>query len=306
MLEAWLGNNTNASTPWEPILDKIDKLLNFYSKSHPMLDRRKVIMQIVIGGYMQFLTKAQGMPKQIEKALTQMTHNFIWEENTSPRVTLDHLHKSIEKGGLNLLNTSARNEAIELVWLKSYLNLSPSQPTWAKLMDIILDASAPPSTNIQARLNTFLQTWNPPLWGKWAEKINNDTRRMLETAKAYNTNFASIQLTQEIKQKLLAWYQLGAKRRPMHNQLARCLLSKHNIKMLADLMKASGRLRHPIRNPGHHPTNYCNCQPCREDRDKNCTHPHDYATEALARLQLTIPIMNPLDHGTGHNNLSLT
>ncbi len=74
----------------------------------------------------------QGMPKHIKKALTKIIRNFIWEENTSPRIALDQLYHPIDQGGLNLLNLKARNEAVEIVWLKAYLNLSPLHPTWAK------------------------------------------------------------------------------------------------------------------------------------------------------------------------------
>jgi dissimilatory sulfite reductase (desulfoviridin) alpha/beta subunit len=77
ILGAWLGNKMNASAPWEPIIDKINKLLKFYGKFHPTLEGRKVIAQIIIGGYTQYLTKVQGMPKHIEKALTKITRDFI-------------------------------------------------------------------------------------------------------------------------------------------------------------------------------------------------------------------------------------
>src|SRR5260370_5723351 len=116
LIGAWLGNKTEAAAPWEPIIDKINKALKFYSKGHPTLEGRKVIAQIVIGGYTQFLTKVQGMPKQIEKVLTKITCDFIWEENTSPRIDLDHLFNSIQEGGLNLIYITARNEAIEIEW----------------------------------------------------------------------------------------------------------------------------------------------------------------------------------------------
>lgn len=58
ILELWLGNDTNAATPWEPIIDKIDVALKYYSKLHPTLKGKKMISQVVIGGFMQFLTKA--------------------------------------------------------------------------------------------------------------------------------------------------------------------------------------------------------------------------------------------------------
>ena len=124
-----------------------------------------MIAKIVIGGYMQFLTQAQGMLQHIEHAITKMIRNFIWEESTSPRIALNHLHHTIEEGRLNLIDIKTRNEAIEIIWLKAYLNMSPTRPTWAKITDIILDASAPQGYNAQARLNAFLQTWDIPARG---------------------------------------------------------------------------------------------------------------------------------------------
>ena len=69
------------------------------------------------------------MPPHIEKTITDIIRNFIWEENTSPRIALKYLHNKVEEGGLNLLNIRARNEAIEIIWLKTYLNMSSSRPT---------------------------------------------------------------------------------------------------------------------------------------------------------------------------------
>jgi hypothetical protein len=38
---------------------------------------RKLIVQAVVGGQTQFLTKAQGMPATVEKALTKLIRDFI-------------------------------------------------------------------------------------------------------------------------------------------------------------------------------------------------------------------------------------
>ena len=53
ILRAWLGNETEAMAPWEPIIDKINKLLTRFSKLHPTLDGWKLIIQMIIGGYTQ-------------------------------------------------------------------------------------------------------------------------------------------------------------------------------------------------------------------------------------------------------------
>ena len=303
ILGAWLGNKTNASAPWEPIIDKINKALTRYSKSHPTLNGRKIIAQIIVRGYTQFLTQAQGMPPHIEAAITKTIKDFIWEEYSSPRIALDYLHLPIEEGGLNLLDINARNEAIEIIWLKSYLNMSPTRPTWAKMTDIIMDAAVPPSHNAQARLNTFLQTWNVPIKGARADKLPKDVTRMLKAARKHNVNFAALRLSQRLKQKLPAWFQEGANHWPINNRAAKCLLKKHNVKTIADLMKTAARLRNNPENHRH--TNFCNCSACEEDNRKNCTHPHDCATEALARIQATTPKTNPL-YPERHDNLSLT
>ena len=77
ILEAWLGNEMEAMAPWEPIIDRINKSLTRFSKLHPTLDGQKLIIQMIIGRYTQFLTKAQGMPKMIKDALMEIIQNFI-------------------------------------------------------------------------------------------------------------------------------------------------------------------------------------------------------------------------------------
>lgn len=36
-LGAWIGNNTNLKTPWEPIIDNIHKVLKSWGRSNPTL-----------------------------------------------------------------------------------------------------------------------------------------------------------------------------------------------------------------------------------------------------------------------------
>ena len=114
-LGAWIGNNTNMKTPWEPVLDSISKNLKTWGKSNPILIGWKLIAQAVISGHTQFLAKAQGMPKEIENALTKIARDFIWKGGTMSKIALENLHQPIEKGGLNLLDIKAWNEAIEII-----------------------------------------------------------------------------------------------------------------------------------------------------------------------------------------------
>ncbi|KAG2748706.1 hypothetical protein P692DRAFT_20709402, partial [Suillus brevipes Sb2] len=97
-LGAWIGNKTNNITPWEPIIDKINSTLNRWKKCHPTLAGKQLIIQMFVGGMTQFLTKAQGMPKNIEAALTKMIRNFIWDDKRSPPISLEQLQRPKKDG----------------------------------------------------------------------------------------------------------------------------------------------------------------------------------------------------------------
>ena len=96
-LGARIGNNTNEETPWEPVLDKAQQKLKAWNRFHPTLKGRKLIIQMIVGGLTQFLTKAQGMPKRIEDALTKMTRDFIWHDSMHPRIALKTLVRLVEE-----------------------------------------------------------------------------------------------------------------------------------------------------------------------------------------------------------------
>jgi hypothetical protein len=101
-----------------------------------------------VGGMTQFLTKAQGMPKNIESALTKMIRNFIWDDKRSPPISLEQLQRLKENGGINLLDIESRNEAIEVMWIKPYLDLSPSRPDWAFIIDLLIHNMNPNKVKI--------------------------------------------------------------------------------------------------------------------------------------------------------------
>jgi hypothetical protein len=101
---------------------------------------------------------AQGMPKCIKSILIKMIRNFIWNDSNTPKIALETLYRPVEDRGLNLLDLTSRNEAIEIMWLKTYLKPSAKCPLWAMMTDILIDAAAPRETNQKAKTNTFLQT----------------------------------------------------------------------------------------------------------------------------------------------------
>jgi Reverse transcriptase (RNA-dependent DNA polymerase) len=204
-LGAWIGYNTDDAKPWEPVLDKIKSELNRWKSAHPTRQGKRTIAQAVIGARTQFLTKAQGMPNHILESLSKEIDHLIWEENT-PRLVKDTLRDPQPEGGIQILDLKTRNEAINVMWLKSYLNLSDSRPTWALATDVLINNTAPTLIPEKAIANPFLQSWYPPLKGKKTELLDKDTLNLLKTAKKYNVTFAPINLSQNLKKQLPAWF----------------------------------------------------------------------------------------------------
>ena len=115
--------------------------------------------------------------------VTKLIRNFIWEDTLLPCIALQHLYQKTEEGGLNLLDITFRNEAIEIIWLKSYLNISLTRPKWAKITDTLIDAVAPQGSNAPIRINMFLQIWKVNTREMHHQKIHDDTTRILNVVK---------------------------------------------------------------------------------------------------------------------------
>jgi ribonuclease HI len=269
---------------------------------------RRVGRVRTIGGCTQFLTMAQGMPPNIEDTITKIIRNFMWNDDSSPRLALDILYRQIKEGGLNVLDIKTRNEAIELMWLKTYLNISASRPAWASVTDLLIDIAAPPPTIQKARINPFLQSWRPATRGTRANQMGSDAIRMLRIAKKYNTNLAPLRLSAHLHAQLPAWYHLAANQKPMTNATARCLLYTHDVTRVADLVRVSERNRNPNREPEapHLQIRFCYCRDCSRDRELGCQNPHACAVEAQSRIDLIVPKLNPFSPGYDHGDLTLT
>lgn len=234
------------------------------------------------------------MPSQIESAINKIISNFIWDDGLGLRIAPEFLQQPKEKGGLNLLDIHTRNEAIDLMWLKAFLDFLPSRPPWAAVTDLIVDTAAPRLTIKQARKTPFLQCWNALSGGPRAARMNDDIRRMLKVAISYNTNLAAIKMSVRLCQDLPAWYHIDNQLASISSRAAKCLLTKHQVTTAADLVKMSAHIRNPHPPEDHRPNPFCPCRDCTADQEKGCYNPHDCATEALMKLESISPRLNPL------------
>ena len=294
-LGAWVGNKTVETKPWEPIIDLVHNDFERWKKMRPTLDRKRLIAQAIVGGRTQFVTKAQGMPDNIRIALTKEIKEFMWEDTShAPRLSMTHLESEKSIGGIKLLNLKIRNEAIELMWLKEYLNLTQTRATWAHITDILINETTPASLDENTRVNAFLQRWNIPTKGKRAERLGEDTLRMVKAAIKHKAAFAPINISRELRENLPAWQHIGTEKQPPRNPRSRCLAKNHKTKKVKDLINIAERLRGDYRGGTHHPVYSCHCNDCTADRNNGCENPQRCALEAKSRLGRITPKLNPL------------
>lgn len=136
------------------------------------------------------------MPSEIETRLTKMIREFMWGGTAHPTVGMDTLIKLIKQGGKKLLNVKARNEAIDLMRAKRYLNLGSAHPTWAKIADSLIHINLNKKWDLQeneAYKNVFLQTLtaNARVSG---EGLPQSIKMMLRSVKKHNITISPVQL----------------------------------------------------------------------------------------------------------------
>jgi len=144
------------------------------------------------------------------------------------------------EGGISLLDMQARNEAIQIMWLKKYTTLDLSRPMWALVADVLIEESIAPSNHVdkETTINTYLQSWSPMINSR--SKLPPDIKKMLTVGKKYNLNLEALRIPEGVKKELPAWYHIGVESNPAgFNQSCapKCLKYKHRVRTVGDLLK---------------------------------------------------------------------
>ncbi|KAJ3749694.1 hypothetical protein DFH05DRAFT_1373722, partial [Lentinula detonsa] len=77
----------------------IDQSLDRWEKSRPTMEGRRLIITMIVGGMTQYLTKVQGMPKEVECRLEKWIRNFLWNEKNHVRINKETINAPIDMGG---------------------------------------------------------------------------------------------------------------------------------------------------------------------------------------------------------------
>ncbi|KAI0764254.1 hypothetical protein BD413DRAFT_446488, partial [Trametes elegans] len=122
ILGAWMGNGLDECEIWSPKLEAIRNMLEKWTRSRPTLEGKRHVVQMFAGGMSQFLTTVQRMPRAVITRLTAIIRGYLWNERHTPPVRMEQMYLPVGRGGFGILDLEARNDAIDVMWLKSYLN----------------------------------------------------------------------------------------------------------------------------------------------------------------------------------------
>jgi ribonuclease HI/exonuclease III len=297
-LGAMIGNEVGEATAWELTLDKVQKALSRWEKGHPTLDARKLVVQMVAGGYTQYFAAAQGMPRDVEAKIERMIRDFVWADTGRPLVSLEYLYQPKDRGGLGLLDISARNKAIRMTQLKSYMKTGPERPTWAYLWDELIARMCREDPSEVGHGNVFLRNWDVPLAGPRAQELPDDLRETLIVARQFGTTVAAVKMSDEMKRQFPAWGHLGAQNWTYNTTFDRCLKTAHRARTYGDLVDMVALMKP---HAGHSAQRNCTCTQCESYRREGCLDPIKCALRAK-RILAKIPgkyAITPLPRNDG-------
>ena len=283
ILGAWVGNDTNPKESWKPIVETITKDLTRWQTHYPTLEGKRLIIQMIAGGKTQFLTRAQGMPNEIVDQLQRVINEFSWEKKVSS-MRIEDLAKEIDKGGRKVMNITARNEAIGLMWVKDYLRMGKDRPKWAYMMDEIFRSVRPKGAKETpeeiANWNPFTQEWQPKMRDK---HIPKRIQQALSLAKKHGVMLETPKPNNETRLNMPVWLHRKASRnaaRLYKKSEAKCLKSKHKTHYIKQLVALTERTP-----PNHQKNNFCTCAQCREMSKIGCTHPNGCLNMAINLIE---------------------
>ncbi|KAJ3978958.1 hypothetical protein F5890DRAFT_1422050 [Lentinula detonsa] len=288
-LGALIGNDINQLLPWSRVLERIDKSLDRWEKSRPTMEGRRLIISMIIGGMTQYLTKVQGMPKEVELRLEKRIRDFLWDDKTHVCINKETMYAPIDMGGRNLLDIVARNEAIMVTWLQSYLDISENRATWTYVADALIAQNIPNKyANLEehSKINIFLQTWKTQ-----TSKLPKDLKNMIEVAKKFGTRLEGLAFPKNITREMPVWYhaEVPETSKSYNQQQNKCLRENHNVRTVGNMEHEAKKI-HTIR---HSRRRNCRCTECATARTLNCKSPYKCFSRANEIMKTLPPKWNP-------------
>ncbi|KAL7280530.1 hypothetical protein ACG7TL_005462 [Trametes sanguinea] len=288
ILGAHLGNNVNQRLIWRANLEKLRTALERWKKGRATITGKALVMQMMAGGVTQFLASVQRMPEEAVKEANAMIRKYIWDDNEHAPIAMKWLYKPVERGGLGLLDLEARNEAIDIVWLRDYLTTGPERPLWVNVVEAMLAKHVcknlgPGENDIRNRINPFMQHWKPKMTG-----LQEDLKAMIRVASKYGLRMEGLAFDSSILRAVPMWSTAKtdkAKIRKLsrNSRVTRCLTNNHEAIYVGDFERIAALPE----DPGHDGTSNCVCQGCEQlITMERCANPAKCAAKAAEFLDL--------------------
>ncbi|KAI0706714.1 hypothetical protein C8T65DRAFT_527162, partial [Cerioporus squamosus] len=206
LLGAWIGNEVCQKAIWLPLVNKIRANLDRWGRRKLTLKGKKLAVGIEVGSRTQYLTRVQGMPLSVVADLRKVIRHFVWGHGRTPPINEETLYLPIHEGGLDLLNLKARNEAIELIWMREYLDLTPLRPRWAYVADVMLARAVTVDSrqvDLSVRVNAFLQSWKVSMSSQIV--LPSYLRDMLRVANKHRVRLDVIDPVEALRDAMPIW-----------------------------------------------------------------------------------------------------
>ncbi|CDO76071.1 hypothetical protein BN946_scf184814.g4 [Trametes cinnabarina] len=285
ILGAWLGNNLDNAEIWLPRIEKIRSTLEKWTRSRPTLEGKRHVVQMFAGGMSQFLADVQRMPKSVIDRLNVIIRRYLWNDKHTPPVKSETMLLPVEQGGFGILDLEARNDAIDVNWLKEYLNFE-KRPTWALLADDIF-AQAVPTKCVpperELRVNPFLQHWTPT-----RNKLPEELKAIVDAARKWGLRLEGRAISRTILRALPMWDHIQADRTKIRSLASKsaasaCLKHRHGLRTVGDFEMLAVEQY----DPGHSVRGTCNCDRCTYLKmDLHCKNPQACYSRAAEFLNM--------------------
>ncbi len=238
-------------------------------------------------GRTQYLTKAQGMPKNIEKHLEKLVREFTWESNKA-LIAMKQMALPLRRGGRKVIDIKKRNQAITATDIQTYLRMDDTRPKWAFIADKIFRLAYDHDLAKQEhdpRLNPFIQNWPP---AKAARSLTESTKTLLKNARLLRVKVEVDEASEELKRKMPIWMHPGTKaseRQSTFKEISKHLRTDHKIATVQDAFN----LARTYIYANHQETSECECQTCLDlEKEYSCKNPN-------ACIQQTKHLINKLE-----------
>lgn len=153
-----VGYNVDVDEIWEPIVQKMERSADRWSRRHLTLRGRKLVASFLVLSKAQYTLMTNPPSPAVITRVEKLLRQVMWKGKSKSAVQLQELQRGVEDGGLGLPNFKARATAARLMWVKKWRQETVTKPDWTAFLDAILK-KATKDTERPWMSNILEQTW---------------------------------------------------------------------------------------------------------------------------------------------------